>query len=196
MELTGQQTISLPIEKVWAALNDPAVLQQCIPGCDTFEQSEANQYNVAMTATVGPVKARFTGKLVLSDINPPTSYNLKFDGTGGAAGAGKGTANVQLAEAPEGTLLRYTVGATVTGRLAQVGARLIDGVAKKMADQFFTRFKSILQPSNETAMATDTPDHSEPATKPALAPGNNSMKWASAVAIVIAVAVGLYAFTR
>jgi len=146
MELTGQQTLSLPIERVWDALNDPAILQQCIPGCDTFTQVDDNQYDIAMTATVGPIKARFQGKLDLTDIQPPHSYQLKFHGSGGAAGAGKGTAQVQLSETPEGTLLRYTVQAAVTGKLAQVGSRLIDGVAKRMADQFFERFKSVLEP--------------------------------------------------
>src|SRR5690606_14894159 len=104
------QTLSLPIDAVWSALNDPAILQQCIPGCDTFEAAGQDRYNIAMTATVGPIKARFTGKLALSDIQPPHSYRLQFDGSGGAAGSGKGTAHVQLSEDPEGTVLRYTVG--------------------------------------------------------------------------------------
>lgn len=216
MELTGQQTLSLPIDAVWSALNDPAILQQCIPGCDTFEAAGQDRYNIAMTATVGPIKARFTGKLALSDIQPPHSYRLQFDGSGGAAGSGKGTAHVQLSEDPEGTVLRYTVGATVSGRLAQVGARLIDGVAKKMADQFFARFKAILEPVAEPgageadagiahpaqvrADASDAKDQADTPGRvntPAKASPKHSpgTRWATAAIIVLAIALGLYAFS-
>jgi len=191
MELTGQQTLSLPIDRVWAALNDPAILQQCIPGCDVFEETGANHYKIVMTATVGPIRAKFTGKLLLSDITPPSSYKLGFDGSGGAAGSGKGTAAVQLSTVPEGTLLRYTASATVAGRLAQVGSRLIDGVAKKMADQFFARFKSILEPEapGEAEDAEATPIS---AGRPAVARSGGRLKWAAAAAAIVAIALGLY----
>lgn len=187
MQLTGQQIISLPIEEVWAALNDPTILQKCIPGCDTFEPTDENQYKIVMTATVGPIKAKFTGKLQLLDITPPSSYKLKFEGSGGAAGSGKGAADVQLSTVAEGTLLQYSVSATVAGRLAQVGARLIDGVAKKMADQFFSEFKSVLEPkvvTDETGAVSDAVADST------ATPFSSNMKWIAAA--IVAVIIALY----
>jgi len=142
MEMTGEQLIPVAQGLVWAALNDPAVLKTCIPGCEVIEPSGENEYKVAMTASVGPVKARFNGKLQLLNIKAPDSYSLSFEGSGGAAGFGKGSADVSLAPAEGGTRLSYTAKAQVGGKLAQVGSRLIDGVAKKMADDFFTRFKA------------------------------------------------------
>lgn len=144
MEIQGERLLAVPRADVWRALNDPAVLQRCVPGCDSFEADGDNKYRVAMQATVGPVRARFTGKLQISDVVPLTSYALTFEGSGGVAGFGKGTANVFLEEAEQGTRLRYSAQAQVGGRLAQVGARLIDGVTKRMADDFFTRFTNEL----------------------------------------------------
>jgi carbon monoxide dehydrogenase subunit G len=150
MELVGEQMLKPPRARVWQALNDPAVLKRCVPGCDLFEREDENRFKVGMTAVVGPVKARFNGRLMLSDIEAPTSYSLSFEGTGGAAGFGKGNARVTLADAEGGaTRLSYTVNAQVGGKLAQVGARLIDGVAGRMADEFFTRFARALT-SDET----------------------------------------------
>jgi hypothetical protein len=144
MEMTGEQLIPLPQPQVWEGLNDPEVLKACIPGCDSIERVSDFEYRVAMTAAVGPVKARFSGKLLLADVNPPTSYRLAFEGSGGAAGFGKGGASVMLAPDGAGTKLTYTATAQVGGKLAQVGSRLIDGVAKKMADEFFQRFNEKL----------------------------------------------------
>jgi carbon monoxide dehydrogenase subunit G len=144
MEMTGEQLIALPQRRVWDGLNDPAVLKACIPGCDSIERVSDTEYRVAMTAAVGPVKAKFNGKLLLADVNPPTSYTLSFEGSGGAAGFGKGSAKVALADAGAGTRLSYTANAQIGGKLAQVGSRLIDGVAKKMADEFFQRFNTTL----------------------------------------------------
>ena len=146
MEMTGQQFIPLPQQRVWEALNDPQVLKACIPGCESVEKVSDTEYKLAMTAAVGPVKARFTGKLLLSDLDPPNAYSLAFEGSGGAAGFGKGMSRVTLAPEAEGTRLSYTAKATVGGKLAQVGSRLIDGVAKKMAEDFFTRFNETLAP--------------------------------------------------
>ena len=148
MELTGKQVIQLPRAQVWEALNDPQELKQCIPGCDQFTASGQNKYDIVMTAAVGPIKAKFKGKLTLSDINPPESYTLTFDGSGGAAGFGKGNASVSLGDLPGQTELAYAVQAKVGGRLAQVGSRLIDGVAKKMADEFFERFRKLVEPES------------------------------------------------
>src|SRR5712672_2700957 len=144
MEMTGEQLIPVPQAEVWRALNDPEVLKACIPGCEAIDKVSDNEYRVAMTASVGPVKAKFAGKLTLSDLQPPNSYSLSFEGSGGAAGFGKGGAHVSLK--PEGTATRlaYTAKASVGGKLAQVGSRLIDGVAKKMADDFFVAFNEKL----------------------------------------------------
>lgn len=154
MELLGEQTLELPRERVWQALNDPAMLQRCIPGCDLFEAEADNQFKVGMTAAVGPVKARFSGTLTLSDIVAPTSYALAFEGAGGVAGFGKGNARVTLVDVEgDSTRLDYAVNAQVGGKLAQIGSRLIDGVARKMADEFFTRFAKALASDNADSMA-------------------------------------------
>jgi uncharacterized protein len=144
MEMTGEQIVPLPQQRVWAGLNDPEVLKACIPGCESIERVSDTEYRVAMTAAVGPVKARFSGKLLLAEVNPPTSYRLSFEGSGGAAGFGKGSAFVRLGPEGTGTKLSYAVNAQVGGKLAQVGSRLIDGVARKMAEEFFQRFNDKL----------------------------------------------------
>jgi hypothetical protein len=153
MEMSGEQRIALAQQKVWDALNDPEILKACIPGCDSIEKVTDTEYKVGMTAAVGPVKARFAGKLQLKDLNPPNSYALAFDGTGGAAGFGKGGATVSLSPEGDATLLRYTANAQVGGKLAQVGSRLIDGVARKMADDFFARFNAKVAPAPAAAAA-------------------------------------------
>ena len=144
MEMTGEQLIPVAQAEVWRALNDPEVLKACIAGCESIERISDTEYRVAMVAAVGPVKARFNGKLLLSDLNPPNSYSLSFEGSGGAAGFGKGGAQVSLKTEGAGTRLSYTAKASVGGKLAQVGSRLIDGVARKMADDFFTAFNERL----------------------------------------------------
>jgi uncharacterized protein len=154
MDMTGEQIIALPQQRVWEALNDPAVLKACIPGCEIMEKVSDNEYRVVMSASVGPVKAKFSGKLLLSDLNPPNSYALAFEGSGGAAGFGKGSSTVTLSPADGGTRLAYTAHATVGGKLAQVGSRLIDGVARKMADEFFAKFKQTLVPAPTTSSGT------------------------------------------
>jgi uncharacterized protein len=146
MEMTGEQLIPLPQQRVWEALNDPEVLKACIPGCESIERVSDAEYAVAMVAAVGPVKARFSGKLKLADLNPPHSYSIAFEGSGGAAGFGKGSAHVELVPESDSTRLRYTANASVGGKLAQVGSRLIDGVARKMADDFFVRFNATVAP--------------------------------------------------
>lgn len=160
MDMTGERYIALPQQRVWEALNDPEVLKACIPGCDSLEKVSDAEYKVAMTAAVGPVKAKFNGKLQLSDLNPPNSYSLAFEGTGGAAGFGKGSAQVQLAPEAGGTKLTYTAKATVGGKLAQVGSRLVDAAARKMADDFFARFDSTVAPPAPAA-----PEAAAPARK-------------------------------
>ena len=144
MEMTGEQLIPVPQSEVWRGLNDPEVLKACIVGCESIEKVSDNEYKVVIVASVGPVKAKFNGKLLLSDLNPPNSYSLSFEGSGGAAGFGKGGAQVSLKSEGAGTRLSYSAKASVGGKLAQVGSRLIDGVAKKMADDFFAAFNDKL----------------------------------------------------
>jgi hypothetical protein len=146
MDMTGEQIIPLPQQQVWDGLNDPAVLKDCIAGCDVLERVGDNEFKVGMTASIGPVKAKFSGKLTLADVNAPQSYSLAFEGSGGVAGFAKGTAQVALSPEGAGTRLAYTAKATVGGKLAQIGSRLIDGVARKMADEFFTKFNARIAP--------------------------------------------------
>jgi carbon monoxide dehydrogenase subunit G len=153
MDMTGEQRIALPQQRVWEALNDPQVLKDCISGCESMEKVSDTEYRVVLNATVGPVKAKFNGKLLLFDLDPPNSYALRFEGSGGAAGFGKGDCKVTLSPADSGTRLTYTCHATIGGKLAQVGSRLIDGVARKMADDFFTRFNGRVMPSPATTAA-------------------------------------------
>jgi uncharacterized protein len=141
MEMTGEQQIPVSQGKTWQALNDLEVLKACIPGCESIVPSGENEYDVVLTAKVGPVSAKFKGKLTLADLNPPHSYNLSFEGQGGVAGFARGNAQVNLTPAAEdATRLGYEVKAHVGGKLAQIGSRLIDGAAKKLAEQFFTAF--------------------------------------------------------
>ncbi|HET7598364.1 MAG TPA: carbon monoxide dehydrogenase subunit G [Burkholderiales bacterium] len=140
MEMTGEQLVPLSQDATWRALNDIAILKASIPGCESIEQAGENAYQLTMTAKVGPVSARFKGKMTLADINAPHSYKLVFEGQGGVAGFAKGEAEVALAPENEATRLRYAVKAMVGGKLAQVGSRLIDGVARKTAEQFFSTF--------------------------------------------------------
>ena len=146
MEMTGEQLIPAAQAEVWRGLNDPEVLKACISGCESIVRLTDTEYTVVTTAAIGPVKAKFRGKLLLADLDPPNSYSLFFDGQGGAAGFGKGSAKVSLATEGAGTRLSYAVKAQVGGKLAQIGSRLIDGVARKMADEFFTRFAAVMTP--------------------------------------------------
>jgi carbon monoxide dehydrogenase subunit G len=138
MELKGEYRVPAPRELVWAMLNDAAVLRECIPGCESLEGSPAEGFAARVTTKVGPVKATFNGQVTLSNINPPESYTISGEGKGGVAGFAKGGADVHLAPDGDATILTYTVNAQVGGKLAQLGSRLIDSTAKKLADQFFS----------------------------------------------------------
>jgi carbon monoxide dehydrogenase subunit G len=140
MELKGEYRIPAPRERVWAMLNDPNVLRECIPGCESLDGSPAEGFAARVTTKVGPVKATFNGHVTLSNVKPPESYTISGEGKGGVAGFAKGGADVHLAEDGAGTLLTYTVNAQVGGKLAQLGSRLIDSTSKKLADQFFASF--------------------------------------------------------
>jgi carbon monoxide dehydrogenase subunit G len=140
MEMNGEQLIPLPQQATWDALNDTGVLKDCIPGCDGIERQSDHEYVLTMTAKVGPVSAKFKGRMLLAEVDAPRAYTLQFEGQGGVAGFAKGEARVQLTPEGEATRLSYGVKANIGGKLAQVGARLIDGVARKMAEQFFSAF--------------------------------------------------------
>ena len=148
MEMSGEQLIPASQQQTWDALNDPAMLKQCVPGCESIDPIGEHQYQVLMVARVGPVSAKFKGKLTLSDIQPPSSYALAFEGQGGPAGFAKGGAQVRLSTQGLTTKLSYDVKASVGGKLAQIGSRLIDGTARKMADDFFSRFVAAVSPSD------------------------------------------------
>jgi carbon monoxide dehydrogenase subunit G len=142
MEMKGEQLVPASQQATWDALNDPQVLKACVPGCESITPSGDNTYDVLMVARVGPVSAKFKGKLTLSDIVPPQSYSISFEGQGGAAGFAKGGAKVNLVSENDQTKLAYDVKANVGGKLAQIGSRLVDAAAKKVADDFFKNFNS------------------------------------------------------
>ena len=143
MEMKGEYTIPASRTQVWAALNDIAVLKAAIPGCDSMNKLSETEIEAVVTAKVGPVKASFKGVVTLSDLDPPNGYSIRGEGKGGVAGFAKGGAKVRLSDVAEGTLLSYDVDAAVGGKLAQIGARLIDSTAKKLAAEFFASFSKL-----------------------------------------------------
>lgn len=156
MEMTNTRVVPAAPAAVWAALNDASFLKECLPGCETFEQTGDDTWRAVMAARVGPVSARFTGTMRMLDITPPTGYTLKFEGQGGAAGFANGEAKVSLApEGADATALTYVVKAQVGGKLAQIGSRLIDGAAAKIADDFFARFAERLAPHAPQTVAEE-----------------------------------------
>jgi carbon monoxide dehydrogenase subunit G len=138
--MTGEVQLPAAREIVWAKLNDPDVLKACIPGCEQFDKLSELEYQDVAVTKIGPVKARWKGKVRLSDLDPPNAYKISGDGDGGVAGFAKGGAAVVLSDKDGGTLLAYTVEAQIGGKLAQLGQRLVAGASKKMADQFFAKF--------------------------------------------------------
>jgi uncharacterized protein len=201
MELSNTRIVPAPPPVVWAALNDPTILKTCLPGCESLERSGDNAYEVVMAARVGPVSARFNGRMTMSDIDPPSAYTLQFEGQGGAAGFVRGEARVTLA--PEGeqhTSMTYRAKAQVGGKLAQIGSRLVDGAAAKLTDDFFARFVARLEPvqpgvagtASSAAPLTVTDDA---ATPPPLAPPGGSV-WIRYAAIVAIIVVLIVLYTR
>ena len=150
MTMTGEVTLPAKRPQVWAMLNDPAVLKACIPGCQSLEKTSESSFSAVAKIKIGPVGASFKGRVQLSEIDPPNGYTISGEGEGGIAGFANGSAKVHLADGAEGTILRYDVTANVGGRIAQMGSRLIDGVAKKMADQFFSNFASTINDKQGT----------------------------------------------
>ncbi len=163
MQMNESQLVPAAQDKVWAALNDPAVLAKCIPGCQKLDMTGPNQMEATVVIKVGPVKASFSGKVTLSDIEAPNSYRISGEGSGGVAGFAKGGATVKLtAEGPESTRLNYEVDAQIGGKLAQLGGRLIDATAKKLAGEFFEKFAAELTPpAPEAAAEAEDPAEGE-----------------------------------
>jgi carbon monoxide dehydrogenase subunit G len=211
MEMTGEYRIPASRPAVWAALNDPSILQACIPGCESLERGAENEFKATVRAKVGPVSARFSGKVTLSDFDPPKSYRISGEGQGGAAGFAKGGAVVNLEEDGAGTILRYTADAQVGGKLAQIGSRLIDGTAKKLADEFFESFAAKVSETSApsasaaaeaaaaTAVTAGVPASEKAQMEVARAAEppsaqNAMIRWVSIGAIVALVAVAWWAF--
>ena len=160
MEMTGERRIPAPRQKVWDALNDPEILKQCIAGCESLDKTSDTEFSARVTSRVGPVTAKFTGKVALSDVDPPNGYTISGEGQGGVAGFAKGGAKVQLADDGGGTLLTYEANGTVGGKLAQIGSRLIDSTARKMADDFFDKFAEAVggaEPEEAVGEAAEAP---------------------------------------
>ncbi len=152
MDIEGEYRIPAAREAVWRALNDPQVLSRCIPGCECLESRSPSEFDARVAARIGPVKARFATRIELSDIDPPASYTISGEGQGGAAGFGRGSADVTLEEAGDGaTVLRYQARLEVGGKLAQVGSRLLVGTTRKLAGEFFGRLSGLLGGVEEAA---------------------------------------------
>jgi uncharacterized protein len=172
MDMTGEFRIPVPRQRVWEGLNDPEILKQCIPGCETIERTSDTEFAAKVVARVGPVRASFNGKVTLSDLDPPQAYTISGDGSGGVAGFAKGSAKVRLEEDGDGgaTVLKYEVQAHVGGKLAQIGSRLIDATSRKMASDFFERFAALVAPAEtapaETAVAAGPAETVVTATAP------------------------------
>jgi uncharacterized protein len=181
MELTGERLIPADVARTWSALNDPDTLKACIPGCESLTRTGDNSFESVVAVKIGPVNARFKGKVNLTNVQPPTAYTLNFDGQGGGAGFGKGSADVALSPEGDATRLRFNAKAQVGGKMAQVGSRLIDATAQKLAEQFFSAFEAQLSPPGAAATAT-------PAKPPSLIPA-----WVWVVAIAVLAGIAFFA---
>lgn len=157
MQMNGEELINAPRDVVWAGLNDPDILRQSIPGCQTVDKESDTAFTATVKVKIGPVSANFKGKVTLSNVDAPNGYTISGEGKGGAAGFGKGSADISLTEAPGGTLLSYSVEASVGGKMAQIGSRLIDGTAKKLAGEFFTNFNRLISEDTDGQPAPSEP---------------------------------------
>ena len=187
MQMSGECRIEAPRETVWAALNDPDVLKQAIPGCREIEKLSDTEFTVKLRVKVGPVSANYRGSVRLSDLDPPRGYTISGEGDGGPAGFAKGGAKVRLEENGGATVLRYEVNAQVGGKLAQIGSRLVDVTAKKMADDFFSGFAQVVTgPTPEEA----GPEVSAPAE--AAAGGVRPLLWMLGVVTIVLVLLAVF----
>ena len=163
MKITGKNQIAATPQKVWEALNDPDVLRQAIPGCESLEKISDNEFKATVVTKIGPVKTKFNGEVTLSDLDPPNGYTLSGKGSGGSAGNAKGSAKVSLTPEGNGTLLSYDVDAQVTGKLAQLGSRLIQSSAKMLAGKFFDNFETVVAGPAPAAAAVAVEEDEDPA---------------------------------
>jgi len=182
MELVGERLIPAPISTTWNALNDPSFLKDCIGGCESLERLAPDTLSAVMAVKIGPVSAHFKGVLRMSNVEAPRSYTLAFDGQGGVAGFGRGTADVSLSEEGAHTRLRYKAKAQVGGRLAQVGSRLVDAAASKVADEFFSAFVARLQPMPVLTQSNASVQNSEQVARATMA----AWRWWAVAAVVAA----------
>lgn len=198
MDMQGARQLAITQQQAWDALNDPVVLKACIPGCDKVEPSGDNQYTIGMSLKIGPVSAKFSGKITLSDINPPSSYKINFEGQGGPAGFGKGDSAVNLTPNAEGCELAYTVHASVGGKIAQLGQRLIDGAAKSMAEDFFKRFDNEMQRQHPDVYAAKMVAGDVSAQPGAMSDASDAstVKWVIGAAVAFAVAFAVWLFVK
>ena len=189
MELQGERLIPASVDKTWASLNDPEVLKACIAGCESLERTGDDKMTAVVALKVGPVSARFKGNIAMTNINAPTGYTINFDGQGGVAGFGKGSADVALtSQSPEQTLLKYTARATVGGKMAQIGSRLVDATAAKLTEDFFKAFEAHLQASAAPAESgAGTPVVPAPATPAAPDSGIGKLAWLIGAVVVLAI---------
>jgi carbon monoxide dehydrogenase subunit G len=165
MDLSGEYRINAPRQAVWEGLNDPVILKQAIAGCEELVKTSDTDFQAQVTAKVGPVKAKFGGKVTLSDLDPPNGYTITGEGQGGAAGFAKGGAKVRLESTPDGgTLLKYNVDAQIGGKLAQIGSRLIEGTARKMSEEFFAAFAAAVEARTPGQAGAAAASASQPAT--------------------------------
>lgn len=193
MELTGQQLINASREKVYAALNDPDVLRQCIPGCEELNKTSDTEMDATVSIKVGPVKAKFKGAVELTNLNPPESYTIVGEGKGGAAGFAKGGADVKLTEQGGQTMLDYAVKADVGGKLAQLGGRLIEGTAKKLSGEFFQKFGEIVgegEPAEiEGAAGVQAPVAEAPVAVAGSKPKESGNRMTTIALVIVAICV-------
>lgn len=180
MDMSGEKRINAPRTKVWEALNDPEALKAAIPGCESVDKKSDTEFAAKVSLAIGPVKAKFAGEVTLADLDPPNGYTLTGQGSGGVAGFGKGEAKVSLRDDGAATIISYQVHASVGGKLAQVGQRLIDSTAKKLADQFFEKFTAHVE-AGQPAVAVAAPA-APTAAKPAPASASGAWMWVWIVA--------------
>jgi len=186
MELQGERLIPASVPATWAALNDPEVLKGCIAGCESIERTGEDAYTAVVAMKIGPVSARFKGNLQMTNVQPPNGYTINFDGQGGVAGFGKGSADVALTPQDAQTLLKYNARATVGGKMAQIGSRLIDAAAAKITEDFFKAFEAHLQAASAPAGAAATAS----ATSPAVREGDGGLAklwWLIGALVVLAI---------
>jgi carbon monoxide dehydrogenase subunit G len=191
MDLTGEYRIPAPRETVWAALNNPEILKACIPGCEELNKTSDTELVAKVVAKIGPVKAAFGGKVTLSDLDPPNGYTITGEGQGGAAGFAKGGAKVRLEPADGGTVtvLHYAADAQIGGKLAQIGSRLVEGTAKKLADEFFAAFAAqaaAAAPTATPAAASQPVSQPAPIVASATSSGLSPVLWITGLVIIVA----------